>query len=187
MKAFDAKKGTVITHDKRTWQIKDVQRSSPTGRGGNTTFRFTLYQIGTDVKLDLSLRSDDELNEVELNKRAASFSYMDGENYVFLDNDDYTPYTFEPALVPELKNYLIEGLQGCFAMIVDEQPLALALPQFVELHIVDTPPYMKGASATGRTKPAKLQTGLEVQVPEFIENGELVRVSTETGEYGGRA
>jgi elongation factor P len=187
MKAFDVKRGMVVEHDGRTWQVRDVQRSAPTGRGGNTTFRFSLYQIGSDTKIDLSLRADDELADVELSKRAANFSYMDGDNYVFLDAEDFTPYTFEPAQVPDLKYFLIEELSGCFALVVDEQPLALQLPQFVELVIVDTPPYLKGASATGRTKPAKLQTGLEIQVPEFIENGEKVRVSTETHDYGGRA
>jgi elongation factor P len=187
MKASDIKRHTVVNHDKKIWQIRDIERSAPTGRGGNTTFVFRMYQVGTAIKLDLSLRADDELDEVEMTRRPSSFSYMDGENYVFLDNEDYTPYTLTPAHTPELKHYLIDGLEGFFVMVVDEQAIALQLPQFVDLTIVDTPPFMKGASATGRTKPAKLQTGLEVQVPEFIGNGEKVRVSTETGEYSGRA
>jgi elongation factor P len=187
MKAYDIKRGNVVNYDRKIWQVREVERSAPTGRGGNTTYRFQLYQVGTIIKLDLSLRAEDELEEVELNKRACTYSYMDGENYVFLDAEDYTPYTFTPVQVPELKDYLTEAMEGCFALIVDETPLALQLPQYVELTIVETPPYLKGASATGRTKTARLQTGLEVQVPEFIENGERVRVATETGEYGGRA
>jgi elongation factor P len=186
MKAAEVKRHAVISHEHKIYQVRGVERSAPTGRGGNTTFRFQLYQVGTSIKLDLSLRADDELTEVDMAKRAASFSYMDGENYVFLDNEDFTPYTLSPAHAPELKSYLVDGLEGFYVMLVDDQPIALQLPQFVELTITDTPPYLKGASATGRTKPAKLETGLEVHVPEFIENGQRVRVATETGEYSGR-
>jgi elongation factor P len=186
MKASEIKRHAVVSHDNKIYQVRGVERSSPTGRGGNTTFRFQLYQVGTTIKLDLSLRADDELAEVDMAKRPSSFSYMDGENYVFLDNEDYTPYTLSPQHAPDLKDYLIDGLEGFYVMVVDDQPIALQLPQFVELSIVDTPPYLKGASATGRTKPAKLETGLEVQVPEFLENGTKVRVATETGEYSGR-
>jgi elongation factor P len=187
MKASEIKRHAVVSHDKKIWQIRDVERSAPTGRGGNTTFRFSMYQVGTTIKLDLSLRADDELEELEMTRRPSNFSYMDGDNYVFLDNEDYTPYTLSPSHAPDLKDYLIDGLDGFFVMVVDDQPVALQLPQFVELTIVDTPPYLRGASATGRTKTAKLQTGLELQVPEFVENGEKVRVATETGEYAGRA
>jgi elongation factor P len=187
MKAAEIKRHAVVSYDKRIWQIRDIERSAPTGRGGNTTFRFQMYQVGTTIKLDLSLRADDELEDVDMARRPANFSYMDGDNYVFLDVEDYTPYTLSPEQAVDLKDYLVDGLEGFFVMLVDDQAIALQMPQFVELTIVDTPPYMKGASATGRTKPAKLETGLEVQVPEFIVNGEKVRVATETGEYSGRA
>ena len=186
MKAAEIKRHAVVMHENKIYQVRGVERSSPTGRGGNTTFRFSLYQVGSTLKTDLSLRADDELAEVDMAKRPANFSYMDGENYVFLDTEDYTPYTLTPAHAPDLKDFLVDGIEGFFVMVVDDQAIALQLPQFVELTIVDTPPYLKGASATGRTKPAKLQTGLEVQVPEFIVNGEKVRVATETGEYSGR-
>jgi elongation factor P len=185
MKASEVKRGNVVQHEGKTWQVRDVQRSAPTGRGGNTTYRFALYQVGSGAKLDLSLRAEDDLEEVDLIRRAANFSYMDDENYVFLDAD--APYTITPAQAPDLQFYLTENQEGYQVLLVDEQPLALQFPQQVELCIVDTPPYLRGASATGRTKTARLQTGLEVQVPEFIENGERVRISTETGEYVGRA
>jgi elongation factor P len=186
MKASEIKRNQVVSHEGKIYHIRSVERSAPTGRGGNTTFRFQMYVVGSTVKLDLSLRADDDLAEVDMSRRPASFSYMDGENYVFLDNEDFTPYTLSPQHAPDLKDYLVDGLEGFFVMLVDEQPIALQMPQFVELTIVDTPPFLKGASATGRTKPAKLETGLEVHVPEFIANGEKVRVATETGEYSGR-
>ncbi len=188
MKATEIKRGTVVEHLGKFWMVRDVERSAPTGRGGNTTFRFWLYQVGAEIKLDLSLRADDEMTEAELSKRDAAFSYMDGDNYVFMDNEDYTQYTLSPALVGELPQYSVDGnLPDLKLLLIDGEPVGLQLPQSVELEVVDTAPYVKGASATGRAKPAKLSTGLEVSVPEYVENGTRIRVNTETGEYTGRA
>lgn len=188
MKATDIKRGTVVEYQGKYWMIRDVERSAPTGRGGNTTFRFVMYQVGVDNKIDISLRADDELSEAELVRREATFSYMDGDNYVFMDAEDYTQYTLSPAMVGDLPLYSADGaLEGVQLLLIDGEPVGLKLPQVVELEVVDTAPYVKGASATGRAKPAKLSTGLEIAVPEYIENGTRVRVSTETGEFGGRA
>ena len=188
MKATDIKRGTVVEHQGKYWSIRDVERSAPTGRGGNTTFRFVMYQVGTDIKTDVSLRADDELTEAELLRRDSTFSYMDGDNYVFMDNEDYTQYTLSPAMVGDLPKYSADGaLEGVQLLLIDGEPVGLKLPPSVELEVVDTAPYVKGASATGRAKPAKLSTGLEIHVPEYIENGTRVKVNTETGEFSGRA
>ena len=96
MKAFEIKKGNVVEHNNGVWQIRDIERSAPQGRGGNVTYRFTMYSVPGGTKLDLSLRADDELKEVDLVRRAASFSYKDGEAFVFLDDEDFTPYTLDP-------------------------------------------------------------------------------------------
>ena len=188
MKATDIKRGTVVEHLGKFWSVKDLERSAPTGRGGNTTYRFALYQVGTEIKLDLSLRADDELSEVELSRRDATFSYMDGDNYVFMDAEDYTQFVLSPMMVGDLPLYSTDGsLPDTQLLLIDGEPVGLKLPAVVELDVVDTAPYVKGASATGRSKPAKLSTGHEVSVPEYIENGVRVRVNTETGEYTGRA
>ncbi len=186
-RASELKRGNVVQHDGKTWSIAAVERSAPTGRGGNTTYRFQLYSIPGQIKLDLSLRADDLLTEVELSKRQASFSYMEGEDFVFLDIDDYTPYTLSPTQVGDLPLFMTDTLGPVYIQLIDDAPVGLQLPQTVELTIIDTPPYLKGASATGRAKPAKLETGLEVQVPEYLSNGERIRISTETREYNGRA
>jgi elongation factor P len=187
MKASDIKRGLVIEHDGKVYQVRAVERSAPTARGGNVTFRFTLYSVPGGNKFDLSLRADDELREIDLSRRHASFSYMDGDDYVFLDSEDYTPYILAPDVISEFAGYISEGIEGCQVQLIDDQPIGLQLPQSVVLEIVDTAPELKGASATKRSKPAKLSTGIEVQVPEYIVSGEKVRVSTETGEYMGRA
>ena len=187
MKAHEIKKGNVVDHNGTVYQVRDIERSSPQGRGGNVKFRFTLYSVPGGIKYDLSVGGDDELKEVELSRRMATFSYKDGDAFVFLDDEDYTPYTFDADVIGDDAGYIADGLAGSYVQIIDDQPVALQLPQHVTLEVVETPPELKGGSATKRPKPAKLNTGLEIMVPEYIANGERVLVNTTTGEFGGRA
>lgn len=187
MRAAEIKRGNVIEHNGGTWQVRSVERSSPTGRGGNTTYRLQLYGVPGGQKLDLSLRAEDDLVEVDLRRRPVSFSYRDDDGFVFMDDENYTQYLLGVELVGELAGYVSEGLQGCQVMLRDDAPLGLSLPQQVVLEVIETAPELKGASATKRAKPARVATGIEIQVPEYIVNGELVRISTETGEFLGRA
>lgn len=187
MKASDVRKGTVVEHNNTVYQVRDIERSSPTARGGNVTFRFTLYSIPGGSKFDLSLRADDDLKELDLVRRQASYSYKDGEAFVFLDTEDYTSYMLDADVVGDMAGYITDGLEGCYVQVIDDQPVALQMPASVILEVVETAPEMKGATATKRPKPAKLNTGIEIQVPEYITNGERIWVSTVTGEFSGRA
>ncbi len=187
MKAFDVKKGNVIEHGGTVYQVRDIERSSPQGRGGNVKFRFTLYSVPGGVKYDLSSGGDDELREVELSRRSASFSYKDGDAFVFLDAEDYTPYQLDADVVGDAAGYITDGLEGCYVMLIEDAPVAVQLPASVVLEVVETPPELKGGTATKRPKPARLNTGIEIMVPEYIVNGERIEVSTVTGEFAGRA
>jgi len=186
MKAAEIKKGNVVEHNNTVYQVRDIERSSPQGRGGNVTFRFTMYSVPGGNKFDLSLRAEDELKEVELVRREANFSYKDGEAFVFLDAEDFTPYQLDADVVGDNAGFITEGLEGCYVQLIDDAPVAVQLPPNVVLEVVDTPPELKGGTATKRPKPARLSTGLEIQVPEYISNGEKIYVSTLTGEFNGR-
>ena len=187
MKANDIKKGNVVEHNGSVYQVRDIERSAPQGRGGNVKVRFTLYSVPGGNKFDLSLGGDDELKEVELSRRQATYSYRDGDAFVFLDDEDYTPYTLDADVVGDDAGYIVEDLSGCYVQVIDDQPVGLQLPPSVAMEVVETPPELKGGTATKRPKPAKLSTGLEIMVPEYIANGERVLVSTATGEFAGRA
>ena len=187
MKASDVKRGNVVEHNGKVWQIRDIERSSPSARGGNVTFRFTLYSVPGGQKLDLSLRADDELKETEVTRRAVTYSYMDGESFVFMDAEDFTQYLLGADAVGDAAGYITEGLENCYVQLIDDQPVALQLPPTVTLQVVETAPELKGATATKRPKPAKLNTGIEIQVPEYVTTGEKILVSTLTGEFNGRA
>ena len=187
MKAYDIKTGNVVEHNGSVYQIRDIERSSPQGRGGNVKFRFTMYSVPGGTKLDLSVGGDDELKEVELSRRQVTYSYKDGDAFVFMDDEDYTPYTLDPDAIGDAAGYITDGLAGIYVQVIDEQPVAIQLPQHVTLEVVETPPELKGGTATKRPKPATLNTGIEIMVPEYIANGERILVNTTTGEFGGRA
>ena len=187
MKAHEIKKGNVVDHNGTVYQVRDIERSSPQGRGGNVRFRFTMYSIPGGNKLDASFDGDDDLREVDMSRRQATYSYKDGEAFVFLDDEDYTPYTLDADAVGELAGYIVDELTGCYVQLIDDAPVALQLPQSVAIEVVETPPELKGGTATKRPKPAKLATGIEIMVPEYIGSGEKVWVNTTTGEFAGRA
>ncbi|KMM77548.1 elongation factor P [Xanthomonas sp. NCPPB 1128] len=186
MKANEIKKGNVVEYNNGVYQIRDIERSSPQGRGGNVRFRFVMYSVPGGNKLDASFDGDDDLREVELMRRQSTFSYKDGEAFVFLDDEDYTPYTLDADVIGDAAGYITDGLSGIYVQVIDDQPVAIQLPQSVTLEVIETPPELKGGTATKRPKPAKLNTGIEIMVPEYIGNGERVLVNTTTGEFAGR-
>src|SRR3546814_8189880 len=170
MKAYDVKKGNVVEHDGTVYQVRDIERSSPQGRGGNVKFRFTLYSVPGGSKYDLSLGSDDELKEVELTRRQATFSYKDGDAFVFMDDEDFTPYALDADVVGDAAGYISDGLAECHVQIIDEQPVALQLPQSVALEVIDTPPELKGGTATKRRSEehtSELQSLLRISYAVF--------------------
>jgi elongation factor P len=136
MKAYDVKKGNVVEHNNAVYQVRDIERSSPQGRGGNVKYRFTMYSVPGGTKLDVSMGGEDELKEVELSRRQATFSYKDGDAFVFLDDEDYTPYTLDADVVGDGAGYIVDDLAGCYVQIIDDQPVALQLPQSVAIEVV---------------------------------------------------
>ncbi|MBS0574917.1 MAG: elongation factor P-like protein YeiP [Proteobacteria bacterium] len=186
MKASEIKKATVVEYNNGVYQIRDIERSSPQGRGGNVRFRFVMYSVPGGNKLDASFDADDELREVDLVRRQANFSYKDGEAFVFLDAEDYTPYALDPDAIGDAAHFITEDMEGCYVQIIDDAPVGVLLPTSVALTVVETAPELKGGTATKRPKPARLNTGIEIQVPEYIATGEKVWVNTVTGEFAGR-
>ncbi len=187
MRANEIKRGFVVEHLGQPWIVRELEKSSPTARGSGTLYRFRLGSIPPGQRIELTLKADESLREIDLQRRPSQYSYRDGERFVFMDSEDYSQYLLDADLLAGMEDYLTEGLEGCQVLLIADAAVSVELPQSVILSIVETAPYMKGASATGRTKTARLTSGLEIQVPEFVENGQAVRVNTETGEYMGRA
>jgi elongation factor P len=186
-KASDIKKNAAIEHNGKVLIVRDISRSVPQGRAGGSLYRMRLYDVVTGSKVDETFKAEDMLNFADLSRRPAMFSYIDGEEYVFMDNEDYTPYNLNKETIADEILFIDEDTQGLSVIIVDDSPVGIALPPSVELTISETDPSIKGGSATARTKPAILSTGLTIQVPEHVSTGVKIKVNTEERKFMGRA
>ncbi len=138
-------------------------------------------------KYEKTFKDSDMLNLVALPRRTASFSYADGDEYVFMDTEDYTQYMLNKEAIAEELLFVTEETQGIMVVLISDTPVALALPPTVDFEIVETAPSVKGGSATARTKPATMATGLVIQVPEHISTGDRIKVNVEERKFMGRA
>ena len=182
-KACELKRGTVVEINGIPHAVKKVEAKSPSSRGAATLYKVRFTNLKTGQKLDESYKGDDLLKEADCQRVQVQYSYLDGDEFIFMNMDDFSQYGLQRATLDDQAGYLTEGMEGITALLVDEQVLAIELPQSVALEIVETAPGIKGSTATGRTKPATLTTGIEVQVPEYLEPGEVIRINTTTGKF----
>ena len=186
-KASELKRGNVVEINGMPYVVKKIESRSPSSRGAQTIYKIRFNNAQTGQKLDESCKADDMFTSVDLIKRKVQYLYQDGDAFTFMDIEDYSQHTMNREELEESLDYLVDGMEGIYALIVDDRILGIEIPQVVELEIVETAPAIKGASATSRTKTAILTTGLEVQVPEYIESGEVIKVNTDNGKFMSRA
>ncbi len=186
-KASDIKKGAAVELNGKLLLVRDIEVHSPTARGASTLYKMRFTDVRTGLKVEERFKGDDQLSTVELNRRPVSFSYVDGNDYIFMDNEDYSQYSFSRESIADELLFITEEVQGLQILVVEGKPIGLELPASVELVITETAPSIKGASASARTKPAEFSTGLTVQVPEYIATGERVRINTLERKFMGRA
>ncbi len=187
IKACELKKSSVIDIDGTPHIIQKISSQSPTARGGTTIYKVRFRNVSTKQKVDKTYRSDDALQEATFDTKEVQYLYQDGDRYAFMDLESYDQFELFKDDIEEILPFLIEDMEGIKALISDEKVLTLQMPDTIELEIVECPPAMKGASATSRTKPATLTTGLIVQVPEYIEPGEVIKVDTKERKFLSRA
>jgi len=186
-RASEIKKNSAVEYDGRVYFVKDIERSVPQGRAGGSLYRMRMYDVVTGQKLDETFKDSDMLNLADLTRRESVFSYADGDEYVFMDTEDYTQYSLNREAIADELLFISEDTQGVMIILLKDAPVALDLPPTVELVIEETDPSVKGGSATARTKPARLTTGLVVQVPEHISTGDRIRINVEERKFLGRA
>jgi len=186
-KASDIKKNAAIEHNGKVLIVRDIERSVPQGRAGGSLYRMRMYDVVTGGKIDETFKDSEMLNFADLSRRPVMFSYVDGDEYVFMDNEDYTPYNLNKESIAEEVLFISEDTEGLLVIMVDGSPVAVDLPASVELEITETDPSIKGGSATARTKPAILSTGLTIQVPEHVSTGDRIKINTEERKFMGRA
>ncbi len=187
IKACDLKKSSVIDIDGTPHIIQKISQQAPTARGGGTIYKVRFRNVSTKQKVDKTYRSEDALQEASYDKNEVQYLYKDGDRYAFMDLESYEQFELFADDIEECLPFLVEDMEGIIALVSEGRILTLQMPDTIDLKIVECPPAMKGASATSRTKPATLTTGLVVQVPEYIEAGEIVKVDTKERKFLSRA
>jgi elongation factor P len=178
------KKGMLIKIGQDLFRVLDLQHVTPGNLRGFVRVKFRNIRTGT--LSDQKLRSEDFVERATLDEREMQYLYRDGDAFHFMDTSSYEQLHIDAEALGDNVNYLIPD-----ALIKVEfygsEPVGIELPQTVDLVVEDTAPGIKGATASNQIKPARLETGLIVNVPPFVNNGDKIRVNTETGEYLSRA
>jgi elongation factor P len=187
MLAKDMKSGSVIVHNDVPVIIEGVHVQTPSARGAATLYKFKARNLLTKQKIDLTLKGTDNLPEADFRKRQVKMMYKDNDDLHLMDEEDFNQLSIAISDCEEQLQYLTEELEGVLALIYQDECVGLQLPATVELNITQCDPSIKGNSVTARTKPATLETGLIVQVPEYIKEGERIKVDTRTGDFVSRA
>ena len=187
MQAKEIKNGSVVVYNGNPVIIESIQVNTPSARGAATLYKFRARNLVSKQKVDITLKGSESLDEADFQKRPVNLMYTDASDMHFLDQENYQQYSVPLADIEYERNFIKEGLEGLLAMIYNDECVGVALPAAVVLSITQCDPGVKGNSATSRTKPATLETGLEIQVPEYLKEGEKVKIDTRTGEFLSRA
>lgn len=181
--ASDLKKGLKIEIDGDPCMITNFEFSKP-GKG-QSLYRCKIKNLVTGNQFDKTYRSADKVNRCALISRDYTFSYIDGEEYVFSDNESYEEARLTEELLGDLKYFIVDDMK-VEILFHNDRALDITLPNFVEITIAETEPGARGDTSTNVVKPAKLPNGYEINVPIFINEGDTIRIDTRTGTYSDR-
>jgi elongation factor P len=180
MRASEMQKGQIVNIDGTLYAIVDFQHVK-LGKGG-AVYQTKIKSLADGSIQNARLRSEETIEEVELDKRTYEYLYSSGNQHFLMDTTTYDQITLDDEAFGDGTKYLKPNSQLQVSMY-EGKPVIVTLPITVDLQVTDTPPEIKGATATNQNKPATLETGLVVQVPAFVRAGEMIRVDTRTGQY----
>jgi elongation factor P len=185
--ANELKRKMAISVDGQPYTVTEVTFASPSARGASTMVRTRLRHLLTGAVLEKSFKTSEKFEECDVELTPASFLYADGAGFHFMDESTYDDFACTAEQIGDDRFYLTDGL-SLQVLKYNGDPVSLQLPPFVELTVTETEPGIAGNSASGgTTRQATVETGLQVRVPLFIKGGEVIRVSTQSGEFDGRA
>jgi elongation factor P len=187
MLAKEIKPGAVVNYDGAPVLIETVTVQTPSARGAATLYKYRGRNLVTRQKTDIMLKGTESLDQADFERRSVKLMYTDPTQMHLLDQETYNQYSIELGDVQEQLPYVTEQLEGMLALIYNDECIGIQVPTTVELLVTQCDPGVKGDSATKRTKPATLETGLIVQVPEYLATGERIKVDSRTGDYISRA
>ncbi len=185
--AINIKRRSLFEHENTPFSCLEADVSTPTARGGQTLVRLKVRNLLTNAVFEKTFKAGDKFKEPDLQQVSASYLYSDRDGSHFLDQETFETLTLPEAVIGSALEVLIEGTV-VELLKYNGNPIGLDLPTFVELTVTFTEPGVRGDSSSGSvTKPATVETGLEIRVPLFIKQGEKVKISTENREFAGRA
>lgn len=184
IQATRMKKGMLVKIENDLFRVLELQHVTPGNLRGFVRVKFRNIRSGT--LSDQKLRSEDSVERATLDETEMQYLYQDGDSYYFMDTSSYEQVHISSEALGDSVNYLKPEMT-IKVEFYGTEPVGIELPQAVDLKVTDTVPGIKGATASNQIKPATLETGLVVNVPPFINTGDVVRVNTETGEYLSRA
>lgn len=187
MQAKEIKSGAVINYNGHPVMVESISVQSPSARGAATIYKYRARNLVTKQKVDIALKGGESLPEADFERRDVKMMYTDPSHIHLLDQENFEQYSLELDQVSGELPYITEELNGMQALIYNDECIGLKIPLTVELLVTECDPFVKGNSATGRTKPATLETGLTVQVPEYLAQGEKIKIDTRNGDFIGRA
>ena len=179
----DLKNGLVLNIDGQLWTVIEFQHVKP-GKGP-AFVRTKLKNVLSGKVVDKTFNAGVKVETANVDKRDMTYLYSDGDGFVFMDKDNYDQVTLTAEVVGDATNYLLENQDAMVAMY-EGNPIYVELPASVILEVTYTEPGLQGDRSSGGTKPATVETGLQIQVPLFLENGTKVKIDTRTGDYLGR-
>ena len=180
----DFKNGVTIEMDGQAFQVVDFQHVKP-GKGA-AFVRAKLKNVKSGAVVEKTFRGGEKMPRARLDKREMQFLYKDSDGYNFMDNENYDQISISAEALGDSSKWLLENM-SIEVLLFQENIIGIELPNFVEMEVIETEPSVKGDTATGATKLAKLVTGVSVQVPLFINEGDRLRIDTRTGQYMERA
>ncbi len=181
----DLKPGTTFENDGNIYSVLDIDHNKTAMR--QMIVKVKVKNLRTGVINEISFTGGDKVEQAHIDKKEMQYLYDDGDNFVFMDNETYEQIEIPKSRLEWEKQFMKENDNVTISMYEGSEILGVILPDKVELQIVECEPAVKGDTATSATKNAKVETGLEIRVPLFIQNGEMVLISTADGKYSGRA
>ena len=183
MQAKEIKSGMVVNYQGAPVLIQTVSVQSPSARGAATLYKFKGRNLLAKQKVNITLKGGESLEDADFHRREVKLMYTDASEAHFIDNENYEQYAIALSDVEDEMRFVTEELEGLSVLFYNDECVGVSVPASVELTIVECDPGVKGNSATSRTKAAKLETGLEIQVPEYLKQGEKIKIDTRSCEY----
>ena len=180
IQAIQLRKGMIVEIGGELFRVHDFQHVTP-GKG-KAVMQTRLRNLRSGAMVGKRFRSQESVERVQLDSREVQFLYQEGDGYVFMDNETYEQVSFSKNAIKDALSYLVPNLE-LKVDFYEGEPVGVELPTTVDLEVTETEPALKGATASASSKPAMLETGVVVNVPQFINAGDRVRIETSTGDY----